>query len=195
MPFLGKIKAFALTSLSPIWKIYLQMRSCKVGKRFTAIGRPCINRKRGSSITIGDNVTLCSSGMANPVANSGSCRLATLSANAEIILHDGVGISTTIICCASRVEIGNGTIIGGGSLIMDTDFHTRNLDGSWGTDPLTVSKPITIGKNCFIGARSIVLKGVKIGDGAVVGAGSVVTRDIPAFTIAGGNPARPLSKN
>lgn len=44
--------------------------------------------------------------------------------------------------------------------------------------------------NVFIGARSIVMKGVTIGDGAVVGAGSVVTKDVPANTIVAGNPAR-----
>lgn len=47
-----------------------------------------------------------------------------------------------------------------------------------------------IGKNVFIGARSIVMKGVTIGDGAVVGAGSVVTKDVPANAIVAGNPAK-----
>jgi acetyltransferase-like isoleucine patch superfamily enzyme len=42
----------------------------------------------------------------------------------------------------------------------------------------------------FIGARSIVLKGVTIGEGSVIGAGSVVTRNVPPMTIAVGNPAR-----
>lgn len=49
---------------------------------------------------------------------------------------------------------------------------------------------IVIGKNCWIGAKSIILKNVSIGDGAVIGAGSVVTRDIPPFAVAVGNPAR-----
>jgi acetyltransferase-like isoleucine patch superfamily enzyme len=107
-----------------------------------------------------------------------------------LILHDRVGLSSTLICCASRVEIGTGTLIGGGSMILDTDFHFRNADGTWGTDPSAVSKPVTIGRNCFIGARAIILKGVTIGDGAVIGAGSVVSRDIPAGATAAGNPAR-----
>jgi acetyltransferase-like isoleucine patch superfamily enzyme len=42
----------------------------------------------------------------------------------------------------------------------------------------------------FIGARAIILKGVRIGQGAVIGAGSVVTSDVSAFMIAAGNPAR-----
>ena len=180
---LGNIKAYALTCGSPFWKFYLKVRGCKIGKKFTAMGRPGINRKRGSSIILGDHVTLCSSGMANPVAEGGRCRLATLSENGKIILHNRVGISSTIICSATQVEIGDGTIIGGGCLIIDTDFHPRNNDGTWGNDPSSVSKPIHIGKNCFIGARSIILKGATIGDGAIVGAGSVVAKDIPAGSI------------
>ncbi|WP_422619436.1 acyltransferase [Rhodoferax ferrireducens] len=47
-----------------------------------------------------------------------------------------------------------------------------------------------IGKNCFVGARSIVLPGVLVGDGSIIGAGSVVVRDVPAHCIVAGNPAK-----
>ena len=47
-----------------------------------------------------------------------------------------------------------------------------------------------IGQNCFVGARSIILPGVRIGDGSVVGAGSVVVADVPARCVVAGNPAR-----
>ncbi len=47
-----------------------------------------------------------------------------------------------------------------------------------------------IGRRCFIGARSIILPGVRIGDGCIVGAGSVVTKDIPPGCVVAGNPAR-----
>ena len=52
--------------------------------------------------------------------------------------------------------------------------------------------PVRIGCNCWLGAGVIVLPGVSIGDNAVIGAGSVVTRDIPANTVAVGNPCRVL---
>ena len=52
--------------------------------------------------------------------------------------------------------------------------------------------PVTIGRNCWIGAGAIILPGVSIGDGSVIGAGSVVTKDIPSGVVAVGNPCRIL---
>lgn len=190
MPFLAKCKVFALTGFSPLWRFYLLARGVRAGDGFTCIGRPAVNLKRGSRIVLGKGITLCNTGMANPVAEGGRCRLATVAAGAEIILHDDVGLSSCLICCATRVEIGKGTIIGGGAMILDTDFHPRGPQGDWLSDPLAVSRPVSIGQKCFIGARAIILKGVTIGDGAVIGAGAVVSRDVPAGRMAVGNPAR-----
>lgn len=52
--------------------------------------------------------------------------------------------------------------------------------------------PIHIGKNCWIGAGSVIVPGVTIGDNSVIGAGSVVTKDIPSGVVAVGNPCRVL---
>jgi phosphonate metabolism protein (transferase hexapeptide repeat family) len=51
---------------------------------------------------------------------------------------------------------------------------------------------VTIGHDVWIGHGAIVLAGRSIGDGAVVAAGAIVTKDVPAYTIVGGNPARPI---
>lgn len=190
MAILGHLKARLLTAGSPVWLLYLRLRGISVGLGFVCIGRPGINLKGGSKIRIGSHVTLCNSGMANPLAEYGRCRLATVAAGAELIIGDRVGMSSVLICCANRIEIGDGTQIGGGAMILDTDFHPKATDGSWLTDPAAVSKSVSIGKNCFIGARAIILKGVTLGDGAVIGAGAVVTRDVPAAAMAVGNPAR-----
>jgi len=55
-------------------------------------------------------------------------------------------------------------------------------------------KPITVGEDCWFGGNVIVLPGVTIGRGVTIGAGSVVTKDIPAFHVAAGNPARIIRK-
>ncbi|MEN8584666.1 sugar O-acetyltransferase [Arthrobacter sp. KBS0703] len=57
-------------------------------------------------------------------------------------------------------------------------------------DRLEAAKPITIGDNVWLGGGAIVLPGVTIGDNSVIGAGAVVTRDVPANSVAVGNPAR-----
>ena len=59
---------------------------------------------------------------------------------------------------------------------------------------LEYAYPIRIGNNVWIGGNVVILPGVTSGDGAVIGAGSVVTRDVPAHTLAVGNPCRPLRK-
>ena len=50
--------------------------------------------------------------------------------------------------------------------------------------------PVHIGRNCWIGAGTVIVPGVSIGDNTVIGAGSVVTKDIPANVVAVGNPCR-----
>ena len=54
--------------------------------------------------------------------------------------------------------------------------------------------PVVIGNDVWIGVRAVILDGVRIGDGAVIAAGAVVTKDVPAFAIVGGVPARPMGE-
>jgi acetyltransferase-like isoleucine patch superfamily enzyme len=82
-----------------------------------------------------------------------------------------------------KVEIGEDTQIGPGSLITTTDHDYRG-------DLETSFKGVVIGKGVWIGANVTVLSGVEIGDFAVVGAGSVVTKNIPPRAVAVGIPAR-----
>ena len=56
------------------------------------------------------------------------------------------------------------------------------------------AREVSIGNDCWIGGNTIIMPGVKIGNGCTIGAGSVVTKDIPAFTVAIGSPARVVNK-
>ena len=64
---------------------------------------------------------------------------------------------------------------------------TRNTAYEYGIN-------ITIGNNVWIGGNTVIMPGVRIGDNAVIGAGSIVTRDVPAWTVAAGNPCRVIRK-
>ena len=85
----------------------------------------------------------------------------------------------------------------GGITIGDNAFigpRVQLITTNHGTAPsqrrTTISRPIVIGKNVWLGAGVIVLPGVTIGENSIIGAGSVVTHDIPANQIAVGSPAR-----
>ena len=83
--------------------------------------------------------------------------------------------------------------LGGGVKIYDTDFHSLNPDIRKNRElDLTERKcaPVVLEDNCFIGAGTTILKGVRVGENAVVGACSLVTRDIPANEIWAGVPAK-----
>ncbi len=177
---------------SSIWQLEARLRGLEIGRGVIFNGRPYLHRFAGSKITVGDRVCLNSSFRSNPIGCSRAVSLRTLRPGAEIILGKGVGLSSTAVCAAVRVEIGEGTFVGADTYIFDNDFHAPIGEWNWGDASPDNPKPVIIGRGVFIGARAIILKGVTIGDRAVVGAGAVVSKDVPAGHIAVGNPARVL---
>lgn len=106
----------------------------------------------------------------------------------DIILGDRVrvGIGSVLI---GPITMGNGS--GLGQHVFVAGFNHGYGDGSKNSSvqPLDI-KPTVIGEEAHIGANSVVVAGVTIGKRCQVGAGSVVTKDIPPFSVAVGNPAR-----
>jgi acetyltransferase-like isoleucine patch superfamily enzyme len=80
------------------------------------------------------------------------------------------------------IHIGEGTAVNSGACILTHDYARWLVADTW------------VGKRCNIGARSIIMPGVKIGDNCVVAAASVVMKDVPANCLVVGNPARILKK-
>jgi acetyltransferase-like isoleucine patch superfamily enzyme len=84
------------------------------------------------------------------------------------------------------ISIGDGVTMGPDVLILAHDSApNRRIDG-------TKLSRVEIGARAYIGARSVILPGVRIGADAIVGAGSVVRRDVPPSIIVAGNPAEPI---
>ena len=109
-----------------------------------------------------------------------------------IIVGKHVGVNMgCVFLDGGLITIGDNVMIGPNVTIITPD-HPRDAAGR--STFSTVNRPITIGRDSWIGAGSIILPGITIGERAIVGAGSVVTKDVPSDSIVGGNPARPLHK-
>ena len=109
----------------------------------------------------------------------------TTAPEGRLVIGDGVFVNQGVtIHAASSIAIGDDTMLGDLAAIYDTNFHEVGPGEGIG------GAPVVIGRNVWIGRGAIVLPGVTIGNHSVIAAGAVVTRDVPAFSVAAGNPAR-----
>lgn len=119
----------------------------------------------------------------------------TENAEAKIVIGDNVKMSNTNINATGSVTIEDDVMIGGGVCIWDSDFHSISFEKRNSYPDLYIkTEPITIKRGAFIGAGTLILKGVTIGEESVIGAGSVVTKNIPDKEVWAGNPVRFIKK-
>lgn len=189
--------------MSSNWfKVVMRLQKIKYGKNLLLKGMPVIFNKSGAEITIGESVTIKSSFLSNLVGLYSRTIIVTRAPGAYIHIGNNVGISGATIYARKGIEVGDNTAIGGNVKILDNDFHpieveTRNklmADSRGGDSDLVPAREIRIGKNCFIGCNSIILKGTELGDGCVVGAGAVVAGKFEPNSVIVGNPARMIKK-
>ncbi len=176
-------------------KLFNKLNNVTIGKKVNYYGIPVIINKKGAKLEIGNNVTIKSSFLSNLVGLYQRTIIVTRTSDARIKIGNSVGMSGATIYARTKIEIGDNTLIGGNVKIIDNDFHPLEIEARNNDDKLKIaSKPIKIGKNCFIGVNSIILKGTVLGDGCVVGAGSVVSGTFPDNSVIVGNPARVIKE-
>ncbi len=149
----------------------------------------------GGRLSIGDRFSANSGKRHNPIGGDTVLNLIVHQSSAVLSIGENVGISNSTIVCWESVEIGDHVVIGGGSRIWDTNFHSlRSEIRTSGADTDIRTAPVKIGDYVFIGGNVTILKGVTIGEHSIISAGSVVNADIPSHVIAGGNPCRVLKE-
>ena len=153
--------------------IRIRKNGVQLGDGIIINGVPLIHTQKGK-LKIGDGTRINSGIKYNAIGGNQECSFITRE-NGEIIIGKNVGISNTAFVSQTNITIGDDVLIGGSCCIYDTDFHSLNYEErKMRSNPGTVSRPVIIKKGAFIGAHTIILKGVTIGEKAIVGAGSVV---------------------
>lgn len=112
----------------------------------------------------------------------------------KLVIGNGVSIGdNTILDLSGDITIADDVAIGPNCVLYTHDHDYRSdVNIPWHGKPLV--KPIQIGNGCWIGTGVTILPGIEIGDGSIIAAGSVVTKNVQAFNLVGGVPAKLLKK-
>ena len=175
----------------------LAMKATKVqyGKNLLLQGMPVIFNKSGAELVIGDNCVIKSSFLSNLVGLYSRTIIVTRTSEAKIRIGNNVGISGATIYARKGITIGDNTMIGGNVKILDNDFHPIEVEARLADDKDKIgTREVVIGRNCFIGCNSLILKGTVLGDNCVVGAGAVVCGKFEDNCVIAGNPAKVIRK-
>lgn len=157
---------------------------------------PVIHNVGTGSIEIGEHTVLNSLDESSFVPLRAAVKF-SVGYNAHIRIGKHSQLNGAAISSYQQVSIGNRVQIGPGGFITDTDLHplqpaerAKQIMGKPYNQDLVQRKPVTIEDDVWIGMNVIILKGVHIGRGATIAAGSIVTKNVEAFSIVAGNPAR-----
>ena len=170
-----------ILAVKSIW-IYVKLHirygsSVKIGIINSIKGKFKIELFPQSSLQIG-KFLMCAGPCYIKCTEEGQCKIG----NNVFINHN------CSITCVEEITIGDNSNIANNVVIVD---HDHKIGKSGVVDGLERS-PVHIGKNVWIGANAVILRGISIGDGAVIAAGAVVNHDIPAYEIWGGVPVRKI---
>jgi acetyltransferase-like isoleucine patch superfamily enzyme len=166
-------------------------------ERNAVVGSGCLFGPDAWCVNLGDrmNVTLSDGVVCRGIIHCQGQLGARVSIGKESYIGDDC-----LIECAQRVEIGECAMIAHGVQIFDNNTHPINpaerrkhysviREDVRGTNEHIERAPVIIGSDVWIGFGAIIMKGVSIGRGSIIAAGSVVVEDVPAYSLAAGNPA------
>lgn len=182
-----------------IFQLLLNLYTYLIKKNFYYFGKgsivkPFLNTSNASKISIGKSVDVGS-----------FCRITVSTEFAGIKCNSK---NKTIIKIGNNVDIGNNTFISGNNdiqigehvimapyvFITDHEHQTDNVNKNLHQQPITNNGYVHIEDNVFIGTKASILKNVTIGKHSTIGANSVVTKDIPEYSVAVGNPAKVIKQ-
>lgn len=170
-------------------RVLLKKKGAVLGRNVQIPGKLNLVTSGNNVIGIGDNFYFSSGDAVNPISSNLQGAI-YLEKGASLKIGNNVGMSSTRMWIHDSVTIGDNVKIGACALITDTDAHPLDYLARRTSNDGTKSAPIVIEDDVWVGAHSIILKGVTIGARSIIGAGSVVTKSIPADCVAAGNPCK-----
>ena len=116
----------------------------------------------------------------------------TIESPQNFTIGNNVWMSKNVaLYAANGITIGNDVVIAKDVSFISADHGFKDKSKKINQQGMeTSASPITIGNDVWIGEKAIILKAVNVGGGAVIGAGAVVTKDVPAYAVVAGNPAK-----
>lgn len=189
--YLYRIPTKVVVTISKIWNpIKFKAIGIELGENSIIKGKVMLLMGVNSTITIGSKFIFSSGLSINPLSrNIQGCIAAH--PNATIKIGNGVGLSSTCIWSYKSITIGNNVQVGSDTIIVDSDSHSLDyVKRRIHVASDVIHKEVVIEDDVWIGARCVILKGITIGARSIIGAGSIVTKDIPADSIAAGNPCK-----
>ena len=184
-------------AISTYWhRFSLKRKGVNVGCNSRFCGSIVFQLSNPANVSIGNNVVITGGCNINPLGVRRGSQIKTYF-DANLSIGDYCGLSDVSIVARKGITIGNYVTIGAGTIINDSNAHCINYyerrkeKGIKDRSKLPIiHKPICIEDDVFIGAYSIITKGVTIGARSIIATGSVVVCDIPSDEVWGGNPAK-----
>ena len=189
MNFLRVIKEKLIT---PCYIFYCQINSnIKLGDKVHFNGKPDLSIGKGCTLEIGHGTLINSSNKYYHVNMFAPVKIFAERDGTKIIIGHSTRIHGACIHASKGITIGDRCLIAANVQIFDFNGHAASFDNVENRIHTTSEgKDIIIEDDVWIGTGAIILPGVRIGKGSIIGAGSVVTKDIPSYCVASGNPAK-----